>query len=200
MRKLLIVLAILTFATAAFAGDVTIQFNNAGGNSWNGVSTYPYLGSVNGVPTDFMCVSYNEHITGDESWQAMQYTVAGYSTLIGNPLKAEGLAYLYNQANLHPIMSASINAAAWAYNEGSPDVSGDPTASIMLWIVDHRSYYQPVEYSGVYFYVPDLGNQTGWTDGVPQTFLGSTPEPSTLLTLGSGLIGLAGFARKCFLS
>ena len=126
MRKLLIVLAILTFATAAFAGDVTIQFNNAGGNSWNGVSTYPYLGSVNAVPTDFMCVSYNEHITGGESWQAMQYTVAGYSTLIGNPLKAEGLAYLYNQANLHPTISASINAAAWAYNEGSPDAAVIP--------------------------------------------------------------------------
>src|SRR5271167_3579497 len=94
--KLGIALAILTLSTMAFAGDVTIQFNNAGGNSWNGVSTYPYLGSVNGVPTDFMCVSYNEHITGGESWQANVLTIDQWgATLPGGVLEAQHIANFY---------------------------------------------------------------------------------------------------------
>ena len=39
-----------------------------------------------------------------------------------------------------------------------------------------------------------------WAGELPQTFLGSTPEPGTLLMVGSGLIGLAGVARKRFQS
>lgn len=50
-------------------------------------------------------------------------------------------------------------------------------------------------FNDVRVYVP-TSDGTSWTDGVPQTFLGSTSEPSTLLTLGSSLLGLAGLARK----
>ena len=46
-----------------------------------------------------------------------------------------------------------------------------------------------------YFYVPEDGTQS-WEGETPQTFMGPTPEPGTLLTLGTAVIGLAGLARK----
>jgi hypothetical protein len=36
-------------------------------------------------------------------------------------------------------------------------------------------------------YIP-TGDRTGWTDGIPQTFVAVMPEPSTLLLIGSGLL------------
>ena len=65
MRSFLIVLAILAFSSMAFAGTiVTMRYNGAGGNSYNGVPSYPYNVSVNTTPESLMCISYNEHVTG----------------------------------------------------------------------------------------------------------------------------------------
>jgi hypothetical protein len=62
---------------------------------------------------------------------------------------------------------------------------------------DWMAGFTPGAYSNVQVYVP-TSNQAGWTDGVPQTFLGSgpVPEPGTLLMPGSGVLGLAGVLRR----
>jgi hypothetical protein len=52
------------------------------------------------------------------------------------------------------------------------------------------------EFADVYVYVP-----TTWpNEGSPQVFLGSTPEPSVLLMLGSSVLGIGGLLRKKFLN
>jgi PEP-CTERM motif len=197
---LLLLLLLLASSLPAVAGTVTITFTGTGGNAYNGVASWPYNGAINDVPNDFMCISYNEHIEAVESWTATQYSVSGYGSLIGNPTEAQQLAYLYLQSEnaANGAISAAYNAAAWYLNEGVPDITGDPLA---------YGYYNRVlglgSYPGianVQFYVPVAGTASNLSLGIPQIFIAETPEPSTLTMMGSGLLGLAGLARKRFFS
>lgn len=190
LRLLSFALLLLFVASSlpAVAGTVNLQFNNNGPYSY-GPPTYPYYFTVNGTTNQWlMCISYNEHITYGESWQANEMTVAAYGTLIGDPLRAEELAYLYTLALADGGANSAVNAEAWFLNEGQPS----PQAAVGL-----LAGFTPGAYSNVTVYVP-TSNQTGWTDGVPQTFLGSSPVPeaNTLLMLGSGVLGLAGVLRR----
>ena len=181
-------LLLVATSLPAVAGIVNLQFNSTGGYSY-GYATYPYNFTVNGTtPESLMCIGYNEHITYGESWQATEMTVAAYGALIGDPLKAEQLAYLYTLALADGGANSAINAEAWFINEGQP--ASEPDAALLAG-------FSSGAFPAVRVYVP-TSNQTGWTEGVPQTFLGTgtTPEPSTFLTLSSGIVGLAGLARK----
>ena len=80
------VLLLVASSLPAVAGTVNMQFIAAGGNSYNGVSSYPYAATVNGSPFNAMCISYNEHITGGETWQANVYTVDQYAALTSDTM------------------------------------------------------------------------------------------------------------------
>ncbi len=184
--KLAIALVILTLSTLAFAGNVTMQFNSVGGNSYQGVAAYPYYGTVNGHPESIMCISFNEHVGYGETWTADAMSVDAYGAFIGNVQKADQLAFLFTIARDDNSQAADANGAAWELNEpGSLALSGN---ALFLYDFAQSLTYHPGEFSSVEVFVP--------TDVATQTFMGSTPEPSTLLMMGSGLIGLAGLARK----
>ena len=205
--KLGVALAILVLSTVAFANTVQITFTGTApeNNVYapTGTLTYPYYGNVNGVPTDypFMCISYNEHITGGESWYANVFNTVNFGVAIGDHTLAEELAFLYGQVPFDPGYSdGSINAEAWYLFEGVP--IPEPNAGIM-------AYFDPNQKYAATFYVPVGYNLQGSRinpDGMAQilvnvgTGISQTPEPSTLLMLGSGVLGLAGLARKRLLN
>src|SRR5580704_1830754 len=104
-KRILLLLAILTLSLAASATTVDMQFNAPVGGDYNGVSTYPYDVSVNGQSQWLMCVSYNEHVTGGETWQATVGSIVGTHD--------EQLAWLFLQAEQNSDfgVKADINAA-----------------------------------------------------------------------------------------
>ena len=116
-KRIGVLLALLTISLAASAGTVNITFNSAGGNSYNGVSSYPYFATLNGSPFNAMCISYNEHITNGETWKANVYTVDQYGSLIGDLKKADELAWLFLHARANGGSQPGYNAAAWYLNE-----------------------------------------------------------------------------------
>jgi hypothetical protein len=185
-------LVLVASALPAVAGTVNMQFIAAAGNSYNGVSSYPYFSTVNGTPFDAMCISFNEHIVNGETWQATVYTVDGYGALIGNTQKADELAWLFLGARANGGSNAGYNAAAWFLNEQVPGL--DLGAQSLYNQVTGLNFHAG-EFPSVSFYVPVNGTES-WTGETPQTFMGATPEPGTLLTLGTAVIGLAGLARK----
>jgi len=70
--------------------------------------------------------------------------------------------------------------------------SYDSSNNLLLGTFSINSGSQPL--SGLYLNGPKRGTLDGGTVVVTQT--GVTPEPGTLLLLGSGLVGLAGLRRR----
>jgi hypothetical protein len=191
-KRIGVLLALLTISLAASASTVNITFNSAGGNSYNGVSSYPYFATLNGSPFNAMCIGYNEHITNGETWKANVYTVDQYGSLIGDLKKADELAWLFLHASANGGSQPGYNAAAWYLNEQVPSLDAS-AQSIYDTVTTPNFNFGNV--TGVSFYVPVSGTES-WRGETPQTFMGATPEPGTLLTLGTALVGLAGLARK----
>ena len=77
----LIILGVV--AVPATAGVVDMQFTGLpGNNSYSGVASYPYNISVNGGSNLWMmCIGYNDHIEGGETWQAHVASVGSLDLL-----------------------------------------------------------------------------------------------------------------------
>lgn len=187
-KRILLLLAILTLSLAASATTVDMQFNGAAGGSYNGVYTYPYNVSVDGQNQLLMCVGYNEHIVDGETWQATVESIVSTHD--------QQLAWLFLQAGQNSDfgVKADINAAAWFLNEGTPQLD----EGAQFWYNEALSQdFTDGEFQGVVKYVPIDGTQS-WQGETPQEFLGdaSVPEPTTLMMLGTGVLGVAGIVRR----
>ena len=216
-------LAFLTFSfllwlspLKAYAGSVTMQFTGVGTNSSGGVSTYPYdfkvtpAGGGASENLSLMCISFDQEIylqTPNEYWTANVVTAGSLGAT------DEEEAYLYTQAvaNVNNnTISGAANWADWALGESNTltgqelflasHISGTELTDAEDYLTELSSV-DLADYADYLVYVPVNGSENPSSDGLPQTFVGGpapTPEPSSLVLLGSGLLAAAGalYRRK----
>jgi hypothetical protein len=134
----LIILGVV--AVPATAVVVNMQFSGLpGNNTYSGVASYPYNVSVNGKPNRWMmCIGYNEHIEGGETWQANVASV-GSLDLSTHVVDYEA-AFLFKMAVADHGVNSNVNAATWYLFEGVPGLT--PEAAALVALAKSRTYTQ----------------------------------------------------------
>jgi hypothetical protein len=200
----------IALATTASADDIT--FVGATGSVVGGVYVAPYQlqdsAILGGATINVICDDFSDDVVPGETWIAQTETFSSNGTPSSGALFAalpnstslyDDAVYLYSESLNGSADSAGANYAIWGLFDPSVVTGGayasTDAASLLAAIT-------PADLSSFDFSQYELITPTGvGSTGVrPQEYIYQTPEPSSLLLLSSGLIGLCFMKRKAFQS
>jgi len=208
--------ALLALGSLAFPAQAQrpVTLTGVNGANANGVFIGPYFGSTPGLPTlDLICDDYLNEVSIGDSWVANFTNVATgvvggsllgqtrFGQLNGNAaineyLKAIWLAKLFYT---HPTTDwAGIHAAIW--NVFTPGTPAWPEAASFLAQASTAAQQGLINSDDLkYWYVVTDSTTRNGQGGKQEYLTYITPEPGTLILLGTGVVALfffSGFVRR----
>ena len=199
---------LMTLASATLAGAQSpvvdsLKLTGAGSVVSGGVYVGPYTGTLKaagatsfGPAITINCVDFFHDVTIGEVWGVRDINLATgdfTGTYYGNQTKYQNAAFLstfFNEYQSNPGQIASIQHAIWNIVDGTTFADGNTaswTACVAAGVCEGKTLGS-VNYSSFVLLHP--------TANSAQEMLTTTPEPSSMALIGTGLFGLVPLIRR----